>query len=395
MGLLEENVDLKTIILLNFIGAMSALIMMFTYNKNTINRQTMYLHTVALAALAGAFGVYYIGWCYISKLPFWFDTAIGNALIVLSSVSEYLAIQTYLSKKSIRWLVSHFIPTVMLILLSIYLAIADGVDMLRIVMVTFVVAGIWMLSGMTLLRPKKKSILQRTIGWMFVIISCVMMYRIFEAIMVGTKYTILGGQIGHAIAFMTHFVYLMVSGLGMILLVKEKSDMKLLHSTRTDSLTGVLNREYFYEIAESKLVNATKKNRSLGIVMMDLDAFKGINDRYGHIIGDEVLKCYANAINDAKEDDVVVGRYGGDEFLLIVENRSYEQTLALLDKMSGFINKQVYKEINIHSSFGLCFYAAVTEVLPTIDTLIHHADMSLYESKRKGGKCISAMQYQC
>lgn len=387
--------DLKTIILLNFIGATSALVMMFTYNKNTVNRPTMYLHTFALATLAGAFGIYYLSWCQMIRLPFSLDTAIGNGLIVLSAISEYLAIRTYIKKQSNRWLILHVMPSIPLVMLSTYLAVIEGVDWIRIIYITFIVLSIWLLSGITLLRPKSKSMLQKTIGWMFIFVAFVMFYRIIEAIKTGSQYHIQNGQIGHVIAFVTHFIYLMISGIGMILLVKEKSDSKLLQTIQVDSLTGVFNRDYFYTIAENKLIEATKRNQNIGIVMMDLDAFKGVNDQYGHIIGDEVLKCYAKAINETKEEDVLVGRYGGDEFLLCVENRSYEQTMALLNKMSDFINQQAYKEIGIHSSIGLCFYSSVTEVLPTLDTLIHQADMSLYESKRKGGKCISAVRYQC
>lgn len=385
--------DLKTLIILNFCGTTLALVLMFTYKKNTMNTPMFYLHTFALGAMAAAYGLYWMGWDGLKYLPKWFDSSVGNGLIVYGAMAEYLSVQTHVKDRSRRWIKNHFFLATGLILVASYYSVVDNFPMVRIILVTTVVATIWFLTGFMLLKAISKSKLQITIGIMFVLSAGMMGYRVIEALRFGDQYDLYTGSVGHVLTFLSLFVYMFISGFGMILLSKEKSDAQWLDTIQVDMLTKTYNRNYFYELAEDRLQRVAASNSSLCVVMTDLDAFKQINDVYGHIIGDKILACYANGLLEAKSPDVIVGRYGGDEFLLLFESRTLEEAKWMLNELSKKVNALKFEDIPLCSSMGLCYYTAKGDVVPTLDGLIHIADMALYESKRNGGACVSAALY--
>lgn len=385
--------DLKTLIILNFFGTTLALILMFTYKKNTMNTPMFYLHTLALGTMAIAYGLYWIGWDGLKYLPAWFDTCVGNGMIVYGAMAEYLSVQTHLKDRSKKWIKNHFYVATGLILMASYYSVIDNFPMVRIMLVTTVVATIWFLTGLMLLKPISKSKLQITIGSMFLVSAGMMGYRVIEALRFGQQYNLYTGSIGHVLTFLSLFVYMFISGFGLILLSKEQSDSQWLDTIQVDALTKTYNRRYFYELAEECLQRVAASKSSLCIAMTDLDAFKQINDIYGHIIGDKILACYANGLLESKSPDVLVGRYGGDEFLLLFENRTLDEAKSMLNELSNHVNELKFEDIPLCSSMGLCYYTAKGDVIPTLDGLIHIADMALYESKRNGGACVSAAIY--
>lgn len=390
---MEVWLDLKTLIILNFFGTTLALVLMFTYKKNTTNTPMFYLHTLALGTMATAYGLYWLGWDGLKFLPKWFDVSVGNGLIVFGAMAEYLSVQTYLKERSRRHIKSHFYLATSLVLIASYYSVVDDFPMVRIIFVTMVVAIIWFLTGFKLLKPISKSKLQVTIGGMFVASAGMMAYRVIEALGFGARYNLYTGSIGHVLTFLSLFIYMFISGFGMILLSKEKTDAQWLDTIQVDALTKTYNRNYFYELAEERLQRVAASKSSFCVVMTDLDAFKQINDVYGHIIGDKILACYANGLLEAKSPDVIVGRYGGDEFLLIFENRRLDEAKSMLNELSNKVNALKFEDIPLCSSMGLCYYTAQGDVVPTLDGLIHIADMALYESKRNGGACVSAAIY--
>ncbi|MCL2350342.1 MAG: PAS domain S-box protein, partial [Defluviitaleaceae bacterium] len=111
--------------------------------------------------------------------------------------------------------------------------------------------------------------------------------------------------------------------------LKQTIEMKehLEHLAFTDSLTGIYNRRYFMEAAERELQRANLLDGPFSVIMIDADFFKKINDKYGHLAGDEVLQVLAERIKSVLRDDAVVARYGGEEFIVLIKNANHEDTV--------------------------------------------------------------------
>lgn len=155
-----------------------------------------------------------------------------------------------------------------------------------------------------------------------------------------------------------------------------------------DKLTEIANRTLFYKISEKSLDNAKRKNKLLGLMFIDVDKFKCINDTYGHEAGDKVLIKVAKILKEAVRKEGIVARYGGDEFLILLPNiKKYDDYKNIISRIANDnkIVKFNEKEINISLSIGISFYPNNGY---SIDKLIIEADKAMYiAKKREGGDC--------
>jgi len=151
-----------------------------------------------------------------------------------------------------------------------------------------------------------------------------------------------------------------------------------------DGTTGLYNRRHFMEAADAALAHAQRLGQPLVALMIDVDNFKGINDTHGHIAGDQVLIEMAQACRDNVRPGDIVGRYGGDEFIIIVTGITGPRATELADKLArpaARVLGRDGKPLTYSASIG------IAESLPGRDlsTLLMHADLAMYESKRAGG----------
>lgn len=149
----------------------------------------------------------------------------------------------------------------------------------------------------------------------------------------------------------------------------------------TDGLTGLYNHKYIMDRLELEVEKSKRYNRPLSVIMMDIDHFKKVNDTYGHQVGDIVLRLVSDTmrLNLRKVD--VVGRYGGEEFFIILPETELEQSVLIADKIRTVIETQVYdsEALKITISGGVACWEN-----QTVGSFIKTADEFLYEAKRTG-----------
>lgn len=180
-------------------------------------------------------------------------------------------------------------------------------------------------------------------------------------------------------------IILIIISLVLIAFYYRNQSLKLI--SETDSLTKIANRRKLDLFLEIEVDRSFRNNLSLSIVMIDIDFFKKVNDKYGHSIGDEVLILLSKVLNKQIRKYDLVGRWGGEEFLIICPNSNLSQTVSLCKKLQTLISKieiKKYKDINITVSCGIAQYSRNE----TIDDLIYRADTELYKAKNNGRNCI-------
>ncbi|MEN0037616.1 MAG: GGDEF domain-containing protein [Cellvibrio sp.] len=166
--------------------------------------------------------------------------------------------------------------------------------------------------------------------------------------------------------------------------INEVLDMRskaLELQTKTDPLTGAFNRLGIEEAISIGLQDWYQHRKPLSLVMIDIDHFKQINDKYGHDVGDLVLSNLSNTVQQHTRTQDLFARWGGEEFVLVCRNTDLESARTIADKLRELIaNQTLHKDIKITASFGV----ATLKTYENLEQLFKAADTALYEAKSSG-----------
>jgi len=158
----------------------------------------------------------------------------------------------------------------------------------------------------------------------------------------------------------------------------------------TDPLTGLHNRRSFFQAGKVEFSRAQRMNRPLACMMLDLDHFKQINDNYGHQVGDHILQEFAQQCKDSVREIDLIGRYGGEEIIILLPETDLIAALQIAERMCASIAETPMKvgqqEINVTASIGV---AAKDENTDQLETLIARADQAMYIAKHKGRNLVA------
>ncbi|MGB7414553.1 MAG: GGDEF domain-containing protein, partial [Thermosynechococcaceae cyanobacterium] len=163
--------------------------------------------------------------------------------------------------------------------------------------------------------------------------------------------------------------------------IAQLTSDELARLANTDELTKLANRRQMNETIRTELVRFTRYGHPFSIILIDVDHFKTVNDRFGHSVGDKTLVALAARIMNALRDVDTLGRWGGEEFIVILPETRFEKTLRKATKLCGHVAEQPL--IGDHTTTISC---GVTIVMTgdTTDTLLQRADAALYEAKGSG-----------
>ena len=167
----------------------------------------------------------------------------------------------------------------------------------------------------------------------------------------------------------------------------EEQNVELRQLASRDAMTGCFNRRAFFESAEEMFDAARRSRTPLCCIMADIDHFKQFNDRYGHAVGDQVIQVVARRLSAGLRQVDVLGRYGGEEFCIVLPGATPQDAIAIAERIRADIETNANTAIRgtevvaITSSFGV---AALTSATDNIEGLIDQADQALYRSKKSG-----------
>lgn len=177
-------------------------------------------------------------------------------------------------------------------------------------------------------------------------------------------------------------------------LYRRGNELKLAHAkieklAQVDELTGVLNRRYVMQFLNSEMARAQRAGTPCSVAIIDIDFFKRINDSYGHPTGDEVLRGFASTLARNIRSMDRLGRYGGEEFLLVMPDAARDQAVLGMDRLRQILAEQHWDSVS--NDLRVTFSAGITQVRPNDapeDTLAR-ADAALYKAKDAGRNRIA------
>lgn len=187
----------------------------------------------------------------------------------------------------------------------------------------------------------------------------------------------------------THFI-----GIWQDITLRKESSEVLEKESRTDELTGVYNRRHIMVELEKEIERARRYNRRLCVMMVDIDNLKMINDGYGHVLGDSVIRTFARILETSTRKIDITGRYGGDEFLVIFPETVLKDAFSITKRIQASVNvygsNVVGDLVPFSASFGLFSYDGSEQC--GVTELIQKADQNLLEAKRTGKNKIVVKQ---
>lgn len=174
-------------------------------------------------------------------------------------------------------------------------------------------------------------------------------------------------------------------GFGFLLSYLRRALEAAQQSASTDALTGLENRRAFWTAAGEELERCRRFGQSFSIAYIDVDDFKGVNDRFGHRVGDELLQAIANTLRRAVRRVDTAARLGGDEFALLLPGTDAAGASVLLVKVRDQLAADLQATFRVGCSIG-CL--SVVEAPDDVDELVAHADALMYAAKRDRGANI-------
>lgn len=167
----------------------------------------------------------------------------------------------------------------------------------------------------------------------------------------------------------------------------EVKNKQLKKVSITDNLTGLYNRHKLDDVLYSEVDRFNRYEREFGVILLDIDYFKKVNDTYGHQLGDYVLVEVANLLKESTRVSDVVGRWGGEEFIIVCVETNCEGLNIIAEKCRAAIENYKFDKVGkVTASFGLAAYSKNID----LDELISHADHCLYKAKENGRNQVSS-----
>lgn len=170
---------------------------------------------------------------------------------------------------------------------------------------------------------------------------------------------------------------------------RKRSEEHLTYLAQYDHLTGLVNRTLFRDRLVQAMARSKRMHQPIGLMLLDLDRFKTVNDTFGHDMGDELLKATSERLKTCVRETDTVARMGGDEFTIILEGVSTEQNILIVAKR---ITESIAtpfelkgRQISIGVSVGITIYPFDDH---PIDELLKHADIAMYRAKQQGGSAF-------
>ncbi|NJP05694.1 MAG: GGDEF domain-containing protein [Chloroflexaceae bacterium] len=175
----------------------------------------------------------------------------------------------------------------------------------------------------------------------------------------------------------------------------QQANARIERLASTDPLTGLYNRSILVDRLRANLASTCTTGSSLALILCDIDHFKGINDTYGHLVGDEMLLCTAHLLQNLVRPTVDwIVRYGGEEFLIVLPETDEASAVQLAEQMRQTLANQVFQSrgatIIMTASFGVVSINTAPANTETITHLLYQADTRLYQAKRTGRNRVVA-----
>lgn len=240
---------------------------------------------------------------------------------------------------------------------------------------------------------KKSSQFKKYVGSFILVFLIVLLTRAIQALVV-TDTNLFTSSIFQSATFITLILLLFINGAGFLLLMYERADQQLKLISELDPLTHIYNRRYFMSKADLYISRHQKDKKELSLLFIDIDHFKQINDTYGHLFGDEVLKRLANILNECVRPVDLCCRYGGEEFAILLYETNLNQGMIVGNRIRQAVENLEFDIKSFKCTISVGVYSATPDEKNTLVRFLDNSDIAMYNAKQSGRNRVIAFESQ-
>jgi len=380
------SLDIKTMVFVLILGHLFTIILITAYSyKHPENRP------IKLFVVSKSFQ--FIGLILsVSRdsIPYIWSIILSNTLMLVGVALECSALLLLINAFNRFSKKIYIILTISNVSIFYAIAIFKDLEYLRVAWasLSFVIFGIFLI--IAFMKIKNSTVLQKTIRNLYIFVILTFLIRALAALFIlGSSMTMFSQNFFQTISFTAMYLELLIGSVGFILLAKEQIDIELHKMASTDELTNICNRRAFITNAIHSLSTNTKKKLPISFVIFDIDYFKNINDTLGHSIGDKVLQHIVTIINSELRENALFGRYGGDEFAILLQDIDEARSNEIIENIRKKIEHHIFPDSDLRCTLSLGVISTIPNASTNIDMLYKLADKALYEAKQQGKNRIA------
>ena len=386
-----DALDVTSVTLVGMIAGLSMAVAMLL--NWLVQKQQPGVALWAVGYLLASTGFILLGMRHIIP-PFW-SVVVANAMLAACWCCIWIGLRHFVGGTSSRWLPAGFILTAHVSLISYFLYVVPDLAS-RIIVYSVFNSALALLCAWELLRHISLRT-SRAIDITLVMILAI--HVVFNAVRL--FHTATNPAIGdllkagaiHKLAFIEGIVNTIMQACCLIIasnqrlrLMLEEYQAKLEDLASTDNLSGLSNRRHFIEEATREIDRACRYGRKLSLIMVDVDHFKAINDNYGHLSGDEVIKTISRMFRQELREQDIVSRIGGEEFAALLPETDVDTATEVAERLRAALASSRTlcrdgQEIACTASFGVTEFSEGDQ---TIYDMLPRADQALYAAKNAG-----------
>jgi len=338
-------------------------------------------------------GLAYLLLANAGRLPVLATAVLANAAGALSVALFFVAIRQFLGLRfDARWLAA-------MVLLVTAVATLAGADYAGATIFNGFVYGLLQVLNWLALwrRPAADTAttaaslwrmhrVQRALALLYLLMGLVLPLRAAALLLKGTGLAYLDGPLAwQEPIYVFGLLFVIATNLGFVQLCKMRAEAEVRLQAMSDELTGLANRRALDEAMARALAGAMRTQQPFAVLMVDVDHFKAINDRFGHHTGDLTLIAFAHALRAGLRAQDLCFRYGGEEFCVLLPDTAADAALLLAERLRQHVALPASESADgsipaVSASFGI----AIWQSLDTADALFGRADRALYRAKKMG-----------
>lgn len=378
------NINMATILVILVLGHLltGELIIAYTWRQNRSKAVNMFLISKFLQSIA---------WVMLGLrgiIPSMVLVGAGNSTLFTGAALELIALM--LLKNSYTETVKRSYTALLIFCVVLFITVTawGAPENVRITFASSITAILMVFPVYKLFTDKEASRLQKVIAALYSLTICSLIFRAIAALTTDLDMNLASTSIFNTWLFLLLYIVMLVGSTGFILLDKEKQDFELLKAASFDGLTNILNRKTFILRSKELISLCLRKQEKISFLLIDIDDFKKINDRYGHFTGDTVLQDFAHTLKNQLRDYDLFGRYGGEEFAILLPGADEKNVREVAERLRTTIeNSTVDADLKIKYTISIGFFSMVPDKETDIDMLYKLCDKALYLAKSHGKNC--------
>ncbi len=375
------NIDMGTILIILVLGHIltGILIVSYTIKHNKDKSVNIFLLSKLLQSIV------WIMLGFKSEISDVIWIAASNSILFIGAALELIAflnlIDNYNKNVKRNYNILIFICILTFCLVTIY----GAAENIRIVFASSITAILMAFPVYRLFKHKNSSILQKVIASFYAVTLISYLFRAYSALTYANDMTLWSTSIYNTGSFLLLYLVMLAGSIGFILLTKEKLDLEIVRAASFDELTDILNRRTFALQAKEYVSLFSRKKEEISFLLIDIDNFKKINDAHGHYTGDIVLKEFAAKIKTQLRDYDLFGRYGGEEFAVLLPGTDKNDSEEVAERLRKSIeDMSVGSNPAIKFTISIGGVTLIPDSQTSIDMLYKLSDDALYMAKAQG-----------